>query len=433
VRLSMTLVVLLSSCSSPQAPVHPTNRSSSASKLPAFTIKFLALTDDERASMFMQGASLAADEATEAHKEAFKLSIDRSVLSAPSLKSAATSTNTVGILTVGGADILRDGRAGIDEAAIPVIELTDDLYDAGRLGATTFQGATPHSWQAWRLARYFGPADRKYSRVGLMREPGLSGESAAHALREFCADRGIELIDAPGTVEASFQALSTKKPQAVVIEGSRPYISAGVKKFSGPSSSYAGRSKIADGWRPQIAGFDSMFSVSPDAGLASGTIASGDYARPANLGDRMNNVATFRSAFSKKFRKAPAGDEAVGYDSVMVLIDAFAKAGSTQPIDREKVMESLEHTDRVRFARLPISLGPTDHVMPERDFLGLWAADSMKGWDLLMRTFTADLERTNIYDQDWMFFFSGSTPGGEAPFYNTARSGIVTEPSDDLR
>ena len=351
----------------------------------------------------------------------------RSLLNAERLSAAITSTATVGLLTVGGADVLAATRTQVDAAGVPIVEMADDLYDAGRLGASTFEGATPHSWQAWRLARYFGPADRKYSRIGLMREPGLAGESAMHALREFCADRGLEFLDATGSVESAYQTLASKKPQVVVIEGSKKFIGDALAKLS-RDNAYQGRSKIEDGWRPQVAGFESMFSVGP----VSGMVAAGDYGRPANLGDRMENVARFRSSFAAKFKVPPVGEESVAYDAVMLLVGALTKAGPSIPIDRPKLVTAIESTDRVRFARLPISLGPTDHVIPERDFLGLWAAEQDR-WDLLMRTFTADLERTNIYDQDWMYFFSGSTPGGEAPFYNTARSGIVTGPSDDLR
>ncbi|MCA1839023.1 MAG: ABC transporter substrate-binding protein [Actinomycetota bacterium] len=380
--------------------------------------------DDERVAGYRKGAELAAEQVSQAHSEAFRVKIVQSKLEAQALLSASNVTTTIGALAVGGAEVLRTVRHQLDANSFPVFELADDLYDAGALGASMFQVDTPHSWEAWRLARYFGPGDRRYKSVGLMREPGLAGDSAFHSLGAMFRDRGLTLVDAQGDVDAAFAVLSAAKPQAVVIEGSRAFIAAAIKRF-GTDNAYAGRSKISDGWRPQLAGFHSSFAVTPVAGM----VIAGDYARPAQVGDRVEPVAAFRAAFRKRFHASPTADEVDAYDATMVLADSFAKAGLRT--DRSLLIAQFEQVDRSRYGHLRFSFGLSDHVMAERDLQGLWSPSGAQ-LDLLMKTFTADLQRTNILDEDWMYFFSGSTPGGEAPFYNTARSGILSDASDDL-
>ena len=175
-----------------------------------------------------------------------------------------------------------------------------------------------------------------------------------------------------------------------------------------------------------------MLHLAPPAGA----VAAGDYARAVESGDIIEPVKGFRTAYKQKFGRDPVGDEVLGFDAASALMEAAKRAGS---VEHPKVLAELEKFDRVRFGHLPLSFSPTDHVGAERDVLGLWAvpgdAKKWKGqgqWRYLMRAFTSDLERTNILEEDWGYFFEGSTPGGEAPFFNTSRWGITSDKSDPL-
>ncbi|MEO7804492.1 MAG: hypothetical protein ABIS18_09120 [Actinomycetota bacterium] len=308
--------------------------------------------------------------------------------SGPRLAGLTDDANTIGAITIGGGAAIEAAREALETSQFPVIELIDDLYDRGSLGQSVFQSAIPHSWQAFRLARYFGPSDRGYSKVGLAREP--SDQAVADVMSEALSLRGVAFVDAPGSAEEAIKKLRQQKPQAVVIEGSLEFRSSVASELSKDPTRYAGKAKITDGWRPQLAGFDSL--LQEESALAPGSVASSDYER-ANLRLRI--------------------EEAVG---------VLAKANK---------LADLEKFDRVRLGHLPISLGPTDHVLAERDVLGLFTIEHGK-WTHLMKTFTSDLERTNILEEDWAKYFDGTTPGGEAPFYHGAKVGSVADPKNDL-
>lgn len=309
-------------------------------------------------------------------------------LSGSRLAGLTDDPNTIGAITIGGSRAIEAARYALDASMFPVIELIDDLYDRRELGPSVFQASIPHSWQAFRLARYFGPGDRNYLKVGLAREP--SGQAVADSLSEALALRGITFIDAEGNAEAAVGKLQQQSPQAVVIEGSDDFRAAVVGTLGKESTRYLGKSKIADGWRPQLAGFDSLFVNKSQ--LAQGSVATSDYVR-ADVGLRIIQAAR-------------------------VLAQA-------------RTVAALERFDRIRLGHLPISLGPTDHILAERDVLGLWTKEQ-SGWAQLMKTFTSDLERTNILEEDWPVYFDGTTPGGEAPFYHRAKIGNIADLRHDL-
>lgn len=357
------------------------------------------------------------------------------------LAGAAGQSDVIAALTVGGADAISQAGEAIDEYRLPVFELGDDLYEAGRLRAVVFQMRVPHSWQAWRLARYFGPGDRAYKKVGLVRESSALGEIAASALKVALEERGLVFADVAFPAGASEDdiagqmegGLAVQAPEAVVLEGTESFLERAAAVMGDERRRYRGRSQIHDGWHPQLGGFDGLLFV--DEPLPEGTVSSGDYAHAFSAADSIARVREFRREFRQMFGRPPRGDEALAYDSVRLVSEAVRRAGD---LDRGAISRALESLDRQQYAHLPVSWGPDDHVGAERDVLGLWTQPfgsrrgipQMERWYHLMRTFTSDLERTNILEEDWPSFFQGTTPGGEAPFFHQARSGVVSGRED---
>jgi hypothetical protein len=379
----------------------------------------------------LAGAQLALEELEENAPLGRGVEIDEmGEPSGASLVRTAEDPQVIGALTVEGAAAIGEAGETLDDRQLATFELADDLYEARTLRLSVFQVSTPHSWQAWRMARYFGPDDRAYKKVGLLRGTTLSGDIAAEVLAEALARRGVAFVDSMGPVREATERLRAEAPEAVVIEGFAGYIREAVAGISARHR-YQGRSQIHEGWRPQVAGFESLLGALPQA--IPGYVATGDYATPAGL-LVLDSVRRFSGAFEKKYGKPPGNEELGGYEAVQLLGEAVRRAGN---VDRARILEALEGFDRVRFGRLPVSLGPDDHLVAERDVLGLWAHPVEQGKGNarllpLMRTFTSDLERTNILEEDWAVFFEGTMPGGEPPFYHQAKLGITTGSEDQL-
>lgn len=385
----------------------------------------------QQAEAVLRGARMAAARSLREKVLPEQLQINLLDGSATTLAGLTDDAHVLGAVTVGGFEMISAAREVLSSSSFVVIEVSDDLYELSLLGPSVFQGNAPRSWQAFRLARYFGPGDRGYRKIGLAREPGPEGDSVAQVMSRAADLRGIAVIDSPGDAQGSVDKLRSHKPEAVVVEGSKDFISATLKILSDPSSSYAGRSRIKDGWRPQTAGFASLLAHEP----MPGSVAGGDYARPAQSDGRIQRVEEFRKTFRDTYNRGPSGDEIYGYEAVSLLAEAAKRSGTGSKLDhaaRVKLVEELERFDRVRFAQLPISLGPDDHVIAERDVLGLYCFENGR-WLHLMRTFTSDLERTNLLEEDWASYFDGAVPGGEAPFFHQAKGGVTTDRTDDLR
>lgn len=424
----LAILLTTSACISKnlQEAIRPTDRPTAR----ALSIALLASPGPQVESV-LRGARMAAGSLKE-KVLAEQLQINMSDASASVLAGLTDDPHVLGAITVGGATIISAAREVLSSSSFVVVEVRHDLYELSLLGPSVFQGTAPRSWQAFRLARYFGPGDRGYRKIGLAREPGPDGDSVARVLKDAADLRGLEVVDSPGDPQGAIANLRSHKPEAVVIEGSQDFISAATKILSSdPSSAYAGRQRIKDGWRPQIAGFSSLLAHEP----VLGSVAGGDYARPAQSDGRIQRVEDFRKEFRDIYKREPSGDEIYGYEAVHLLAEAAKRSGAGARLDkaaRIKLLEELERFDRVRFAQLPISLGPDDHVIAERDVLGLYCFEGGR-WLHLMRTFTSDLERTNLLEEDWASYFDGAVPGGEAPFFHQAKGGVTTDRSDDLR
>ena len=379
---------------------------------------------DARLPAILRGAELAAAELSEKGLEGRRIQVGQLALSGPDLAGLTGDGQVIGAITAAGAEAIRAAGDALDESRFAVFELADDLYETGGLRDSVFQVPAPHSWQAFRMARYFGPGDRGYRKAGLLREPRPDSDSVAAVLKQALERRGVALVDSPGGVEEALKNLAGAAPEAVLVHGSGPFRSRAIKALSQPPRLYGGKPRIADGWRPQPAFFEQQ--PLPE-GAAAGAVAAGDYTGFLDE-TPVERPALFKKAFRARYKRNPSGIELSAYDCVYVLAEAVKRAGG---LDRGKLLGELERFDRVRFGRLPISLGPDDHVVAERDVLGLWAAG--KGsWQPLMRTFTSDLERTNVLEEDWPAFFDDTTPGGEAPFYHQAKSGITSDKGDPL-
>lgn len=358
------------------------------------------------------------------------------------LARAAGDPDVVAAITVGGESAIRDAAVALDEHLLPVFEVADDLYEAGQLRSSVFQMKAPHSWTSWRLARYFGPGDRAYKKVAILRESFPDSDFVAGALRLALEERGVEMIDArvaPRSTESEIasevEKLSQAKPQAVVLEGSEQFVSQAARVLNDAKWRYRGRAGTqSGGWRPQVAGFETMLLANSD--LAEGTVAAGDYALAFPPSESMERIESFVKGFRERFDERPRADEYAAYDAVRLTGEAIRRAGK---LDRREVLATLESFDRQQFVHTPVSFAPSDHVAAERDVQGLWTVKKgseglsrSERWTHLMRAFTSDLERTNILEEDWPSFFEGTKPGGEAPFFYQARSGVVSKREDDI-
>lgn len=357
------------------------------------------------------------------------------------LARAAGDQDVVGAVTVGGESAISDAGVALDEHLLPVFEVGDDLYESGQLRSSVFQIKAPHSWTAWRLARYFGPGDREYKKVAILGESAPASDMVAVSLRIALDERGVEMVEAkvaPRTGESAIvsevERLSQAKPQAVVLEGSEHFVSEAATVLHDEKWRYRGRRNIeSGGWHPQVAGFETLLLT--NAPLAEGTVAAADYALAFPTSESMPRIESFVKGFSERFEERPRADEAAAYDAVRLVGEAIKRAGK---LDRREVLKALETFDRQQYAHTPVSFAPSDHVAAERDVQGLWTVkrDSeglprSAKWTHLMRTFTSDLERTNILEEDWPAFFEGTTPGGEAPFFYQATSGVVSKREDE--
>lgn len=416
-RLLFAALLAASACS----PL--TDRTETPSTAPpgAGVIVFMSFGDEPSRDDYLNGALLAASQSTGAPM----VVEDGGTPDAVEIAAAAGRKDVVGLLVVGGEGVIAPAARAMDAESLPVFELRDDLYQAEALVGGVFQVRPPHSWQAWRLARYFGPGDRSYKRVGLLRREDSAGRAASESLNEELARRDIDFIDVPTTdLDQGIESLRGAGAEAVVVEGPPVFLETAAKALSAGGTGYQGRSKIlaGGGWRPQVAGFESLLGIGD---LAPGSVATSDYAWPSPAAAMMERVGNFRETFRARFGDYPGLEASAGYEAAKTLMSAI------QPGPQPN-RSSLQSLDRSLHSRIPVSLSPTDQVLPERDVLGLFARGSGDAWEHLMRTFTSDLERTNILEEDWATFFDGTTPGGEAPFYRQAKTGVVSDAGDDL-
>lgn len=407
---ALAAVLILAACGRPTP--NPVS-TASVKATPSRTVSIYVLTDDP-SDGFTKAARIAADEIHEVdHK---RLEIRTGPINGPFLAGLTDRADVLGAITVGGSDAIAAARVALQDSSFPVFEMQDDLYETASLTRTVFQADIPHSWTAWRLARYFGAGDRGYSKIGLMREPSAASDIFASLLKERLSERNLAMVDATGDPGSAVQTLQVERPQAVVISGSAKYVARAGSLFAKEPTAYRGKAMIGSGWRPQIAVFEER-----RVDLASAIVVS-DYAPCSDAGTPLPPTKAFITKAAKR-KLICLSDEIEAYEAVHLLT-------SSKGPDRAAVMDAVEKIDRKKIAHLPISLGPDDHVIAERDHLGIWVNDGHQ-YKPIMRTFTSDLQKTDVVEEDWPFFFPGADPRGEAPFFYASRYGIVSDRSDD--
>jgi hypothetical protein len=284
-------------------------------------------------------------------------------------------------------------RPAIEDAAVPVIELGGDLYSDRALFRYAFQGSIPLTWQARVLAHYL-VADRGYEQIGIIGDPPLA--------RAALAEEGLAPVD-------------TSEAEAFLALAGPP------RGLSGPQlATPADTLEYAD-WAPP------------------GTVACAPYTW-AGWAKPIPRVARFRSRFLDRFGREPGLPEQEGYDAARVLADALDRSGGR---GGDALVRTLESFRDETYASTPVRLGPDDHVFAEQSHLGLFALEpaevSAPGEDLepvpwrpVMRTFTTNGRRVNLFDRDVRVFFPNWRPPAPRPNYWRSRYGIITRPDDPL-
>jgi ABC-type branched-subunit amino acid transport system substrate-binding protein len=308
------------------------------------------------------------------------------------LRQAVTSGAKAVVVVRAPGAVIRV-RPDIEAAAVPVIEIGSDLYSDQALFRYAFQVSIPLTWQARVLAHYL-VADRGYARIGIIGDPGL-----ARAALEEEGGVPVEIADA--------EALLALAGPPRGLSGSQ---------LASPAATL----EYAD-WAPP------------------GTVACAPYTW-AGWAEPIPRVSRFRARFLDRFVREPGLPEQDGYDAARVLAEALDRTGGR---GGDALVRALESFRDETYASTPVRLGPDDHVFAEQSHLGLFALEPAGArapgedleplpWRPLMRTFTTNGKRVNLFDRDVRVFFPKWRPPAPRPNYWRSRFGIITRPDDPL-
>jgi hypothetical protein len=284
-------------------------------------------------------------------------------------------------------------RPDIEAAAVPVIEIGSDLYSERALFRYAFQVSIPLTWQARVLAHYL-VADRGYDRIGIIGNPPLA--------RAALAEEGLAPV--AGSEAEAFLALAGPP-----------------RGLSGPQLATPAETLEYADWAPP------------------GTVACAPYTW-TGWAEPIPRVARFRGRFLGRFGREPGLPEQEGYDAARVLADALDRSGGR---GGDALVRALESFRDETYASTPIRLGPDDHVLAEESHLGLFALEPVGvqapgedleplPWRPLMRTFTTNGRRVNLFERDVRVFFPNWRQPAPRPNYWRSRFGIITRPDDPL-
>ena len=307
------------------------------------------------------------------------------------LRQAVTGGASAVIVVRAPGAVIR-ARPDIEAAAVPVIEIGGDLYSDQALFRYGFQVSIPLTWQARVLAHYL-VVDRGYDRIAFVGQPDI----ARAALQE----EGVTPIE--------------DAPQAHLALAALPQEPSG-GQLAGPADVLA-----------------TSGTVPP------GTVACAPYTW-AGWAEPIPRVSRFRARFLDRFGREPGLPEQDGYDAARVLSDALDRTGGR---GGEALVRALESFRDETYVSTPIRLGPDDHVFAEQSHLGLFALEPAGAqapgedleplpWRPLMRTFTTNGKRVNLFDRDVRVFFPNWRPPAPRPNYWRSRFGIITRPDDPL-
>jgi branched-chain amino acid transport system substrate-binding protein len=373
------------------------------------------------------------------------------------VQQLAASDRTVGIVYAGPPQGLPGAEQALADGGVPAVVCYGDLYGARLLSPHVFQAAPSLLWEARRIADYL-LTDRGYSRIGLLSEKDLNGETARRSLTLALQEEGAQLVasetftsDLENT-SSLIEKLRAKRVQAVVVNAAPPMAVKIFRSFRLAGARYrntarARRSSVfKNTWAPQVIGFD--LTITEDlvaVDLPAGTVAADTYARGVHYLP-IPNFERFRSAFEDWWGAQPLGWERRAYDAAAMIGWAARKAADQARVSGTDLAPFLEKMSGVRFSGLEITFGPDDHTAVDQATVGLWVVPDRRvpveervslptslPWVPLARGFSIDGERTDVLPRDWEWLFRDAPPR-TAPAPRIARSifGVTTGSRDPV-
>ena len=337
---------------------------------------------------------------------------------------SAVGEHPAAVVVVGDAGAVAAARPDIEATGVPVVLAGGDLYTSRSLFRFAFQTSVPVAWQAAVIASYL-IEDRGAERVLVLCDPEDT-EPVESAFATAFAREGGEpplLLPASGPWMGP---LSQALPDvdAVVAISSPETVSRALERLA-----------VADASPRLVIGPAALGT----AQFPPGTGVVYPYTW-AGWADMLPRVQEFRAAFRAANDRDPSALEQEGYDVVMALADALERTGGT---GGEALVGALEAFREETYSALPIRLGPDDHVLAEQSHLGVLAVTDPAGappgeafgpvpWRPVMRTFTTDGEKVNLWDPDKRIFFPFWHRKRPTPKYWRSEFGIVTRADDPV-
>ncbi|MDQ3940989.1 MAG: ABC transporter substrate-binding protein, partial [Actinomycetota bacterium] len=366
------------------------------------------------------------------------------------VQELASSDRTVGVVYAGPSEGLPPAEDALAAGGIPAILNYGDLYSARLLSPHVFQATPAYLWQARVIARYL-VLDRRYSRIGILSEDSLAGETARRSLTTALADVGGRVADASlvpkdlARVGRALRPLRRRRVQAIVVEGSPATFEATLETLRETGATYrtTRAAKRRNPWRPQVIGFDSALSPGIEESLLTPGVAAADsYARGAHYLP-IPSFERFHRAFVDWWDSEPYGWERRAFESVQMIGWAARRVPTGKATDVARVLEKMRNR---RFGGLDVTFGPDDHTSVDQTTVGLWVVprggikvrerDEVPRnlpWVLLARTFSIDEERTDVLPEDWKWLFRGAPPKNRpAPKIRRSLYGVITGRNDPI-
>jgi ABC-type branched-subunit amino acid transport system substrate-binding protein len=376
------------------------------------------------------------------------------------IENLADLERTVGIIYAGPPDALPEAETALAGRGIPGILLYGDLYGARRLTAHTFQMGSSFLWEARRLASYID-RDRGYRNVGALVELTSTGRTAQRAVNQALRNEGLrraEVVRYDASDQDLLPALSQlrqERVECIVFQGGPAAFGRVLRTLSEMGAGYRTtssariasatrrqrRQRIASNhWRPQVLGFDGVFSPRQSVRPRPGTVVTA----PLGRGLYYLPVPTyteFREAFAGWWDEEPLGWQPRAYDAARMIGWAAQRAAPNEDI--AVVLESMEGE---RFSATDITLGPDDHMAVDQITVGLWVVPrpgirvrerarrpSNLPWVPLARGFSIDGRNTDIPALYWESLFRNPPPPqAPAPVYTRMKFGVRTGPRDPV-
>ena len=357
------------------------------------------------------------------------------------LLQAASEERAVGIVYAGPPDALPPAERALTLAGIPAILCFGDLYSAQLLRPHIFQASPSFLWQARVLASYL-TGDRGYSRLGLMVESSMTGDTARKAFAAALEGTGkgrafVQPYTHDQNLVPAVRALLKKRVSAIIVEGSPAILPEVSDVLDDLGAGYRTRTEARRGTRPQLASFDLGINPTSGASVPDGTVAADSYAR----GTHLLPIPNFE-AFRRRFNAWWDGDEPLGWEQrAFDAVGMIGWAAQRTPSGADIAL-TLERADRLRFGGLDVTFGPDDHTAIDQTAVGLWVRPKLRfghlaagglQWLPLARGFSIDGDRTSVLNRDWRYLFRNPPPAdAPAPPLGRMRFAVTTPRSDPI-